>query len=436
MSRYDTYKDGLLVDKESLKEFKKKYDKNIVTSAETTYGSNKDTDIVSIKALYELTGGITFGQNADGKYGYSIGNRGTIIPFGSTGFDGFQGLIWSCGYVDTSQSYTTPPGRTVLTNQTDILEATIWTNRWNQSYTAFKVKEGSRIKFKSYSAYGEGNNSLISNTFTVYDSRTMTTMETYKKLNDVTLNCEGYELFVMTDPLKCSKTLDDQEKMKFYGGWFIEILAVNSDYIYKPAYVFSTSIHGNGNAWDFHQSTGYKSSRYTASELVKGTKGYAVCNGGWTSGGEVLMYISNTSGSNHYDRGIIKEIKLDDTVSVSGMYSNSEETYGNLLIFTMPESEMEDKIPTTLKAFGLYDHFCYNPDGSTSRGRSAKYTVEGIPEGSNGFVITVGGISASVNDIAISNGKAKIIKNGDTIKISLNTRVDSSNQGWAYAFYI
>lgn len=431
MSKYDSFGSGTLVGKEALTEFKKKYDENIIHSAEEVFeiaAATKDEKspfMVGSKAFHEMTGGISFGKDEDGKFGYIIGDRGIVIPFGSNGFDGYQGIIWGCGYTTAYIGTNTPPGFTMVSNMKDVMESSIWSDRYKYQYHAFYIYEPCRIRFRAFSNYGLGNNSKIKTTFTIYDTNTMNTMEYNKSLNDIIVKFEGHEMIRMEDNLKCSITLEENDKYEFFGGWMMEILSLDDDYVYKPTYMHSSHINGDGKNWDFHKDYGDKTMRYDATTLDRGMRGFAICAGGSVGGGTWMDNYKAAGGVSSFGRGELTEIMLDDHLVVTCRYKNNEPTASALLVFSMPSEQLIDKEVKLIKHVSVWRENYWGDN--TTKSKTETWTVDGIREGHNGFCIWYGRGGVTINGVALSSTKSKIIKNGDVISVTCSAPRSSSS---------
>lgn len=431
MSRYDSFGSDTLVAREALTEFKKKYDENIIHSAEEVFDlaaatkDEKSPFMVGSKAFHEMTGGISFGKDAEGKYGYIIGDRGIVVPFGASGFDGFQGLIWSCGYTDAIISDKNPPGIVIISNMNDVIDSNIYTDSDGYKYYAFYIYEPCRIKFKAYSSYGTGSASSINTTFTMYNANDMTIIDSKKSLNDTTIKFDGHEILVMNTNIQCSKSMDEEAKYKFFGGWTMEILSLDDDYIYKPTYVQSGHVNGDGKGWDFHKDYGDKTMRFDATMLDRGLRGFIICAGGTVGGGTWMDNYKAAGGVDSYSTGQLVELALDDHIVVTCRYKNNEPTASAYMFLTMPSEQLEGKKMRLVKQVSMWLENYWDSKGG-SKSRSTSWTVSGIREGHNGFIMWYGVGGVKVNGSALSSTKSKIVKNGDKIDVTATAGASQS----------
>lgn len=424
-----------IVDDQALKRFKQKYDEKIINTANEAYISSlspsKSTDIVGTKALQQLTGGLSFAQDENGRWGYRVGIDGEIMPFTKNGYNGFHGILWLSGYAPTTSWGTTPPGISLINDQTDIVEQVV-TEDNGVYYTAFRVYEGCRLKFTSFSNTGTGSSSGITTRFKVRDWRNGTVIETNKNMNATTINCQGYEEFILFGPLRnsASTVLD---RGNFFGGWTIEIVAVNSDYVYKPERV-------NALVFDYYYSGGDGKDKDVSSTMYidgvdRSSKMYVISSAygatsGYTNGSSCGIYLNGDS----IGGSTIHQITNGNSVNVKATVNYFGRAWAHALVFKMPTSSMEGKSPTLIKTLG---RSVKNSNETVTENYKDSWTIEGLTPGRNAFVMWTGSGSTYVNGISLSSSRAKLVRNGDVIIKYLTVPPGGRpTSGYAYVFEI
>lgn len=424
-----------LVNEEALREFKNKYDDQILKTTSDIYISGiapKDSDILGTKGLKAFTSGLSFGQDENGRWGYRTEPNGSITPFGNNGYNGYHGILWMSGYASNDSWGSTPPGETLISNFSDIVDVGIHVDENNKTATSFQVYEGCRLRFTAFSNYGRGSSSRITNKFTIYDSRNGNIIEENVNLLSSVRNFQGYEEIVLKGPLQCSGTTSD-DKYAFAGGWQIEVVSINADYVQKPKYV-------NRIVWGTYYAGGSgEYNDYGTNLLVdgvgRGNKIFAISSGygatsGYTGGSSCNIYLNGDS----IGGSVIHEINNGDTIRVNAHMNYFSSAWANALVFSMPASSVEGKVPRLVKTIGRH---VKNFNETVSENYKDAWTISGLTEGRNAFVMWTGNGSCYVNGGSLSSTKARIVHNGDVIikylPVPPGGRVTS---GYAYVFEI
>lgn len=424
-----------LVNEEALREFKSKYDDQILKTTSDIYISGivpKDSDILGTKGLKAFTSGLSFGQDENGRWGYRTEANGSITPFGNNGYNGYHGVLWMSGYISTTDWGTTPPGTTLISNFTDIVDVGTHVYEDNTTAISFQVYEGCRLRFTSFSNYGRGSGSQIKNKFTIFDARTGEIIEDNVNLLSSVRNFQGYEEIVMKGAFQCNGTAAT-DKYAFAGGWQIEIVSVNSDYIQKPKYInriVFNQYYGGGDGE-------YKS--FGSSLLIdgvgRGSKIFAISSaygsrGGYTGGSSCGINLNGNS----IGGSIVHEINNGDNIIVSSNINYFGSAWAHVLVFSMPASSAEGRIPNLVKTIG---RFVKNSNETVTENYKDAWTIEGLTSGRNAFVMWTGSGSLYVNGGSLSSTKARLVHNGDVIIKYLTVPPGGRpTSGYAYVFEI